>query len=88
MGLKETVGHYMKQNLIAVDQVVNTLIGGWADETLSSVAHRQRMKGHRYWGWTAKAINMLFFWQNDHCRGAYNEEMQRRHLPVHMRAKV
>jgi|UPI00030688AB hypothetical protein len=32
------------QVLIAVDQLANTLIGKWADETLSSWAWRERHK--------------------------------------------
>ena len=31
----------MKQILIAVDQLANAVIGGWADETLSSRAWRE-----------------------------------------------
>ena len=39
---------YLLQILIALDQLANTLIpGGWADETLSSRAHRMREKGDR-----------------------------------------
>lgn len=49
------------QALIALDQLVNTLLGGMADETLSARAHRMRSKGQRYWGWTASAIDALFF---------------------------
>lgn len=70
------------QFLIAIDQLVNTLIpGGYADETLSARAHRMRVKGQPYWGWLARAINLLFFWQEDHCRGAWLEETRRRQLP-------
>lgn len=69
------------QLAIAVDQVLNTLIGGMADETLSARAHRMRVKGHRWWGWTAAAIDLLFFWQEAHCRQAWLSEMQRRQLP-------
>ena len=42
----------MKQILIAIDQLANTIIGGWADETLSShngtaktAAPQDRFKG-------------------------------------------
>ena len=31
----------MKQILIAIDQLANAVIGGWADETLSSRAWRE-----------------------------------------------
>lgn len=74
------------QVLIALDQCVNALIpGGWADETLSSRAYRMRLKGHKYWGWTASAIDMLFFWQKGHCEQAYLDEMGRRQSPPEQR---
>ena len=34
----------MKQVAIAFDQLINTLLGGYADETLSARAHRMRVK--------------------------------------------
>lgn len=71
------------QILIAIDQLANALLGGHADETLSARAHRMREKNHRYWGWTAGAIDWLFFWQADHCQQSYESELQRRQLPNH-----
>lgn len=68
---------YLLNHLIAFDQWVNVLLRGDPDESLSSRAHRMRLKGHRWWGWTAKAINALFFWQTDHCRGAFEAEALR-----------
>lgn len=67
--------------LIAVDQLANALIGGAPDETLSSHAHRMRVKGQPVWGWTADAIDLLFWWQDDHCEQAYLAELHRRQLP-------
>lgn len=75
---------WVLQVLIAIDQLANALLAGAPDETLSSRAHRMRVKGHRYWGWTARAINLLFFLQQDHCRQAYESELARRHLPPAM----
>lgn len=78
-----------KQLLIAIDQVLNVLLGGLADETLSARAHRMRMKRQKYWGWTADFIDLLFFWQKDeqgkrnHCERSYESEISRRHLPDH-----
>ena len=69
------------QILIALDQLINALIGGNADETLSARAHRMRVKGHRYWGWTAGAIDKLFFWQRGHCLAAHQREHERKDLP-------
>lgn len=76
--------------MIAFDQLLNTLIpDGMADETLSARAHRMRDKKQRLWGWTANAIDLLFFWQKDshgvrnHCKASYESEVKRRHLPDH-----
>lgn len=71
----------MIQIAIAIDQLANTLLGGTADETLSARAHRMRVKGHRYWGWTAAFIDALFFWDADHCLKAYQSEQARLQLP-------
>lgn len=69
------------QIAIALDQLINALLCGGADETLSARAHRMRAKGHKYWGWTADAIDRLFFWQAGHCFAAYKREQERRDLP-------
>ena len=74
-------GIVMLQVLIALDQLLNTLLGGMADETLSARAHRMREKGQRYWGWTANAIDALFFWQPGHCKLSHEDEVTRRQLP-------
>ena len=76
------------QILIAFDQLANALIGGNADETLSARAHRMRVKDHRYWGWTAEAIDKLFFWQDGHYHAAYRREHERKDLPHEYRAGV
>lgn len=68
------------QILIAVDQLVNTILGGMADETLSARAWRNHMKGRR--SWPVKIIDALFFWQTDHCREAYESEVERKQLPA------
>lgn len=74
------------QVLIALDQLANALIpGGWADETLSSRAHRMRVKGQPVWGWTANAIDILFFWQIGHCEQSYMDELSRQQSPVEQR---
>jgi hypothetical protein len=77
---------WLLQILIAFDQQLNTLIpGGWADETLSSRAHRMRLKGQPVWGWTANAIDWMFFWQPAHCAQAYADEADRLQLPPELR---
>ena len=71
------------QILIAIDQLANTLLGGMADETLSSRAYRHSVDGTRRW--PERFINLLFFWQKEHCRQAYESELTRAHLPKGMR---
>lgn len=70
------------QVLVAIDQLINTLIGGYADETISSYAYRKRLKGKQ---WLASLIDSLFFWQKDHCKTAYESEKERAHLPPEFR---
>ena len=62
---------------IGIDQLVNTVLAGHPDETLSSRAYRAEQSGQRYWGWTRRAIDLLFFWQPGHCQAAYESELRR-----------
>ena len=53
------------------------MLAGHPDETLSSRAWRAEQSGQRYWGWTRRAIDLLFFWQPGHCQAAYESELRR-----------
>jgi hypothetical protein len=68
----------MKQFLIALDQLINTVFGGMADETLSARAYRQKLKGHTT---PVKIIDAVFFWQENHCYTSYEAELKRKQLP-------
>lgn len=71
------------QIVIAIDQLLNTLLGGWADETVSARAWRQQRKLR--W-WVAKeVIDSIFFIEDHHCYRAYLAEQERRHLPPQLR---
>lgn len=70
------------QVLVAIDQLINTLIGGWADETLSSRVHRRALRGKTGVAWV---IDHLFFWQEEHCKTAYESELTRAQLPPELR---
>jgi hypothetical protein len=73
----------MIQFLVAFDQVMNTLVYikgdgfGFADETLSARAWRLREQSSLPY----KVINGLFFWQENHCKEAYESEVNNKHLP-------
>ncbi len=71
------------QILIAIDQLLNSLIGGYADETLSSRAYRHKKNGSR--SWPAWLIDHIFFWQEEHCKASYESELERSHLPPELR---
>lgn len=73
------------QFAIALDQVANTLVGGWADETLSARAWRCR-EARTHWRMAYRVINAVFFWQADHCRASYESELSRRQLPAEYRS--
>lgn len=64
--------------LIALDQLVNALFGGFPDETMSAYAHRVG-------GWRRDLINGVFFWQDDHCAQSYWAERNRKQLPADYR---
>ncbi|EQM95091.1 hypothetical protein [Oxalobacter paraformigenes] len=78
------MGRRSRQIPIAVDQLINTFFGGWADETISSAAWRKRCES-KGWALLRKMIDALFFWQTDHCKTAYESELKRRQLPEELR---
>ena len=73
-----------KAILIALDQLVNALAGGWPDETLSSRAWRWSKDGKR--DWPRKLVDGLLCWDKDHCRESYESERLRRQLPPELRS--
>lgn len=75
--------NWLLQILVGVDQLGNTLLGGWADETISARAYRQQHKLR--WRIALNFIEVLFFFQEDHCRKAFEAELDRRQLPPALR---
>jgi hypothetical protein len=72
---------YLGRIAIAYDRWVNALLEGSPEETLSSRAWRMQVKHQPYWWWLASMINGIFFWQSNHCRGAYHQEVLRGNIP-------
>ena len=70
--------------LIAVDQLLNALTGGGADETLSSRTYRRAIltqsKPKKRWLVLYKIINGLFS-DPMHCETAYHSELNRKQYP-------
>ena len=70
--------------LIAIDQLFNALIGGAADETLSSRTYRGAVLAkhpRKRWRILYRVINPVFLNAN-HCKTAYESEVKRRQYPV------
>lgn len=77
---------WLKAVLIALDQLVNALCGGWPDETLSSRCWRWDLAGARTW--PRKCIDglALLLGDRDHCRQSFESERLGRQLPPEARA--
>ena len=75
---------YFLRLSISFDQLVNTIFNGYPDNTLSARAWLWHINGEG--NWTKNAINILFFWQKNHCFSSYESELKRKHLPPEMRS--
>lgn len=73
---------HLKQIAVAFDQLINTLLGGWADETLSSRCYRFSLLGITL---PMKVIDFVLFFDKDHCKESYLSEQQRMQSPPEQR---
>jgi hypothetical protein len=71
----------MIQVVIALDQLVNTLLGGYADETLSARAWRTEHDGKFFGKIFRPIIDIIFFWDENHCYESYISEVAKRQFP-------
>jgi len=63
---------YIFNVLAAISQLVNAVIGGHPNMTLSARAYcNQGVSG---WHVVHKLINTLFFWQHDHCKQSWEQD--------------
>jgi hypothetical protein len=79
----------MKQVLIAIDQLANTLCfwlpgGAWADESLSARAWRIQVNCPNLY----RVIDGIFFFQKDHCYTSYISEILRLQSPPEERTST
>jgi len=66
----------------ALSQLINVLIfmGKNPNESLSGRAYRERKAAkyaYGFWWYMHLIINCLFWWQDNHCRAAYNADVAR-----------
>lgn len=64
---------YVKNLLVSIDQLINTIIGGWPDETLSARAYRLS-ESSKWWRRAEIVINILFL-NPRHCQHAFEREI-------------
>lgn len=78
---------WLKQVLVALDQALNALLGGWADETLSSRCWRLRHLPA--WGTARRVLDAVagLLGDKDHCRASYNSEWLRLQCPPELRPR-
>ena len=79
---------YGKAVLIAFDQLLNALFGGWPDETLSSRAWRWHVAGVRSWPCRVLDAVARCFRDYEHCRESFESERLGRQLPPEARPHV
>lgn len=70
---------YFRHLNIALSQLWNSLWGGYPDETICARAWRGHVNGKKNWSLFVRTVNGIFFWQSNHCRGAFNAEVARAH---------
>jgi hypothetical protein len=76
---------YLIHIFIAIDQFFTTLIGGYPDETLSSYAYRMELQEAPIGKYVRPFIDALFFWQEGHCKMAWESERLRMQSPPELR---
>lgn len=69
---------YFKQVFVAADQLLNATFGGWADETFSSRCYRCYPRA-------ASLIDLLLWFDKNHCERSYESEAKRAYLPPELR---
>jgi hypothetical protein len=65
---------YLINVLVSLDQLLNVLIGGYPDETISSRVGRNAAAGKKWALIAEKVINALFWFDPNHCRDAVELE--------------
>lgn len=82
----QRVKRYFWNLLIALDQLINSVLFGDPDETLSARTHRNAEDGQWFWRALRWLIDLMFRWESpNHCRESYENEMARAQLPQEYR---
>ena len=73
----------VKQVVMALDQLLNTLLGGYAQERLSSRCWRLRgVQPYTAGQKTIDYVALHVFRQIGHCQGSYNQQLAQAYSPA------
>lgn len=72
------------QVAVAFDQLLNTLCGGYADETMSSRCWR--LREFQPYKTLRPVIDTILFFDPKHCETSYDNEVRRKYLPADLPA--
>lgn len=75
------IKHWILQVLISIDQLLNTIFGGYADETLSARAWRAEQDGKILGRFFRPVFDFILFFDPDHCYNSYLSEIAKRQFP-------
>ena len=70
----------LREVAIALDQLVNAVLGGYSCETISARCYR--LRNYRPYSTMYRVIDAIFFWQLDHCKASYAAQVARRNVPA------
>lgn len=62
--------NYFTRIIAAFSQFLNTLGGGHQNESISSRAYRRK------WTKVEQFINLVIFWEYDHCKNSYLNDLE------------
>lgn len=74
------IGRWLLGIAVAFDRLLNAVLLGSSDETLSSRAYRAWRDGRRPGVWLKPVIDALAFWQEAHCEQSFLYERDRARL--------
>lgn len=91
MATSEPLKNWAYHVSVAFDQFINAVLGGAADETLSSRTYRGAVldtQPKKRWRVMYRIIEGIFFWEKgQHCKIAYQSELNRKQYPKAFRQK-
>ena len=74
--------NYIFTNLSMLSHILNTLTGGSRFYTFSARTHYcSQVLKLKNWKYIEKAVDMLFFWQEGHCKQEFEREEHGRWAP-------